>query len=120
MTSEFKTDQASVNAALAALLQRLSATPLHDIEAINDATWHTAAEFDVDQTSLEAAFAASGWGCSPSVADAVLANCTTTLPIRGIFDGNDRSNRTSFGATKDGMSALFAQVQGGRVEEPKA
>ena len=34
---------------------------LADIEAINDATRHTAAEFDVDQTTLEDALAVSGW-----------------------------------------------------------
>lgn len=61
MTAQFKTDQASVSQALTALLAKLEGVALADIEAINDATWHTAAEFDVDQTALEDALAASGW-----------------------------------------------------------
>lgn len=61
MPAAFKTDEASVSEALAHLLKKLESVPLHDVYSINDATWHTAAQFDVCQTALEAALAGSNW-----------------------------------------------------------
>lgn len=59
MPAGFKTDKASVDEALAYLLPKLRLSQDDDIEAINDATWHAAAQFDVDQTALEDALAAA-------------------------------------------------------------
>lgn len=39
---------------------RLDCGSIHT-EAIADAIWHSAVQFDVDQTALEDAFAAQGW-----------------------------------------------------------
>lgn len=55
----------------------------------------------------EKALACSDLVGSPIPAETVLANCTTTLPMRGMFDGGDRSNKVCFGSTSSGMSCLF-------------
>ena len=104
MPAQFKNDQESVSKALSALLRKLATVAITDIEAINDATWHTAAEFDVDQTALEDALAASCWGVSKATAEAVLGNCTTTLPMRVNFDAAEKGHSICFGKTREGMS----------------
>lgn len=105
MPAQFKTDKESVSIALAALLKKLASVSFTDIEAINDATWHAAAEFDVDQTTLEEALAASGWGVPEATAQAVLGNCTTTLPMRADFGHGQSEHRMLIGKTREGMSA---------------
>lgn len=56
---QYKTDAASVSEALAALQEKLKGVKASDLQAINDATWHTCAQFDVSQDALENALASA-------------------------------------------------------------
>lgn len=72
---EYRTDEPSVGNALAALIKSLEGVALADIEKINDATWRAAAQFDVDQTTLESALAESSWPRNWPVGDVVSTKC---------------------------------------------
>lgn len=56
---QYKTDTASVGEALSSLLENLKGVKAGDLQAINDAVWHTCAQFDVDQDALENALASA-------------------------------------------------------------
>jgi len=56
---QYKTDEASVGEALSALQEKLKGVKASDLQAINDATWHTCAQFDVSQDALENALASA-------------------------------------------------------------
>ncbi|OQW86283.1 MAG: hypothetical protein BWK72_18085 [Rhodoferax ferrireducens] len=45
------------------------------------------------------------------MADTIIGNCTTTLPMKFKFDPKDNGHTVMLGTTRNGMSAMFEGLQ---------